>query len=271
VTLIAANAFGSDTETKSALVHVLAPPAALTLSALEDTHVRELSPDSNYGSLTSLRVRDDPSSDYHAYLKFFVPEIGREVATAKLRLWVEDGGPDGGAVHAVASTWNESLLDWNHAPELAASFGAFGAVANGTWVGLDVPPALVQEGLVAFGLANANSNSVFYSSREGSHPPELSLTLTTPAPPMADFEADRRSGPPPLAVQFFDRSSGAPTNFLWDFGDGSSSTLENPSHSYQRPGRYAVTLTVTSTLGSDEELKLDYVTVLPFVKRAGPP
>ena len=44
------------------------------------------------------------------------------------------------------------------------------------------------------------------------------------------------------------------TSWLWDFGDGQTSTLQNPSHVYATPGSYTVTLTVTNSDGvSDSE------------------
>jgi PKD repeat protein len=59
----------------------------------------------------------------------------------------------------------------------------------------------------------------------------------TPVPPAADFTATPQSGDRPLSVQFTDTSSGAPTAWSWNFGDGSGgSTSQNPSHSYTTAG-----------------------------------
>jgi PKD repeat protein len=44
-------------------------------------------------------------------------------------------------------------------------------------------------------------------------------------------------------------ASGSPLNYLWDFGDGSISTQENPIHTYSNPGFYIVCLSVTSADG----------------------
>jgi len=79
--------------------------------------------------------------------------------------------------------------------------------------------------------------------------------------PMADFIASQTSGYAPLVVQFTDRSSGNPTSWNWDFGDGSTSTHQNPSHVYTVPGIYTVTLIVSSSAGSDVETKVDYINV----------
>lgn len=56
------------------------------------------------------------------------------------------------------------------------------------------------------------------------------------------------SGTPDVA--FTDESAGAPTNWSWDFGDGSSSTERNPVHVFQFLGTYSVRLTVFRESGS---------------------
>lgn len=58
-----------------------------------------------------------------------------------------------------------------------------------------------------------------------------------------DFSASPTSGNAPLRVAFTDSSSGSPTSWNWDFGDGMNSTEENPVHTYNSSGQYTVTLT----------------------------
>jgi len=87
-------------------------------------------------------------------------------------------------------------------------------------------------------------------------------TNSTPLPPVAAFTASPTSGYAPLIVQFTDASTGAPSSWSWDFGDGGSSTLQHPSHQYLIPETYTVTLTVTNAQGSDSETKTDYIVVL---------
>ena len=61
----------------------------------------------------------------------------------------------------------------------------------------------------------------------------------------ADFISDVTSGRAPLTVQFTDQSTGNLTGWSWDFGDGSTSTDQNPSHTYTAAGTYDVSLTVS--------------------------
>ena len=60
--------------------------------------------------------------------------------------------------------------------------------------------------------------------------------------PTASFTATPTSGAFPLPVQFTDTSAGGPTSWAWDFGDGATSSLANPTHTYAAPGTYTVSL-----------------------------
>jgi PKD repeat protein len=69
-----------------------------------------------------------------------------------------------------------------------------------------------------------------------------------------DFYSATQSGTAPLRVSFFDRSEGTPPlRYLWDFGDGSTSFEQNPTHTYATNGKYSVSLTVTNSFGQDTQ------------------
>ena len=84
---------------------------------------------------------------------------------------------------------------------------------------------------------------------------------TGPVPPVADFIGNPTSGIVPLTVSFTDLSTGNPETWSWDFGDGGTSTVQNPTYEYTAVGTYTVALTVTNAYGSDTETKVDYITV----------
>lgn len=79
----------------------------------------------------------------------------------------------------------------------------------------------------------------------------LEITYSIPAP-VADFDhaVDGETIPP--TVSFTDASTGLVSSWAWDFGDGETSTDQNPTHQYSSPGDYDVSLTVTGPGGSDE-------------------
>lgn len=78
---------------------------------------------------------------------------------------------------------------------------------------------------------------------------------------VANFSASPRTGHPPLEVNFSDLSAGGPTSWAWDFGDGDSSTVRQPTHIYTEKGSYTVTLTASNDEGSDSITKEAYIIV----------
>lgn len=80
-------------------------------------------------------------------------------------------------------------------------------------------------------------------------------------PPVADFSAQPITGEGPLNVQFTDESMGNFDNWQWDFGDGTTSNEQNPSHLYYHAGRYTVSLEVTGVNGTNTEVKQGYIHV----------
>ncbi|HEV8507119.1 MAG TPA: PKD domain-containing protein, partial [Chitinophagaceae bacterium] len=79
--------------------------------------------------------------------------------------------------------------------------------------------------------------------------------------PVANFSANNASGCGPLRVTFTDQSTGSPTSWSWDFGNGQLSTMQNPVVTYTQPGTYTVRLVVKNESGIDDEIKTDYITV----------
>ena len=89
---------------------------------------------------------------------------------------------------------------------------------------------------------------------------KVDLVVSAGAPIIsAKFSADPRSGVAPLHVDFTDESTGTITSWNWSFGDGASSAIQNPSHTYNHSGLYSVSLTVSGPDGSDTETKTDYI------------
>ncbi len=89
----------------------------------------------------------------------------------------------------------------------------------------------------------------------------VTATPTAVPPPTAGFSASPMTGTRPLLIQFTDASTNSPTSWSWDFGDGDTSTLQSPAHTYTTAGTYSVTLAVTNAGGSDTEIKTNYIAV----------
>ncbi len=93
---------------------------------------------------------------------------------------------------------------------------------------------------------------------------DYTVSFGTPQPPVANFAANQTTVPEGATVQFTDQTTNSPTSWSWTFNGGtpSTSTSQNPSVVYSTPGVYDVSLTATNSVGSDNETKVSYITVL---------
>ncbi len=90
----------------------------------------------------------------------------------------------------------------------------------------------------------------------------LQGTYCGDVPPTANFSANPTTVQVGGTVTFHDLSTGNPTSWSWNFGDGGTSTQQNPTHVYNNVGDYTVTLTVSNANGSDSETKNAYIHVV---------
>jgi len=90
--------------------------------------------------------------------------------------------------------------------------------------------------------------------------PNIMQNYSASATAQAAFTASPTSGKAPLNVQFTDQSSGSISGWLWDFGDGNTSSIQNPSHIYSGAGVYTVSLQVMSPSGSSTLIRTGYIT-----------
>jgi hypothetical protein len=135
---------------------------------------------------------------------------------------------------------------------------------NGPTIGIDRGIHLPD------GCANEEWWGIFSASKSGYGPDnitprevyyELQEIFTQHTVIRADFEAFPTTGTAPFTVNFTDLSIGDVLNWTWDFGDGTTSNKQNPSHAYRIPGRYTVGLIVKGVNVSDVETKLNYIDV----------
>ena len=101
------------------------------------------------------------------------------------------------------------------------------------------------------------------SNADGENTETKTDYITVLEPPAAAFTANVTEGNAPLAVQFTDESTGNVTSWSWDFGDGNTSTVQNPIHTYESTGNYSVTLTASNAFGTSTLTKPDYIRVVP--------
>jgi len=81
-------------------------------------------------------------------------------------------------------------------------------------------------------------------------------------PPVADFYTSNQYGAAPFTITFSDASTGAePMIWYWDFGDGTTSDRQNPTHTFKADGDYTVSLTVTNQYGSTTQTLPAYIRI----------
>ena len=121
-----------------------------------------------------MRVRLDATGSYRTYLRFSVTGTGGSVSSATLRLFCTDASPDGGTVYPTSGDWEEATLNWGNQPAPSGpAIRDVGAVAAGAWVEIDLTGSIAGDGTFDFLIADGNTNSAYYSSREGANPPQL--------------------------------------------------------------------------------------------------
>ncbi len=103
----------------------------------------------------------------------------------------------------------------------------------------------------------------------------ISVNSSLPSP-IASFTKTQVNGVAPMEVSFKDTSTGIPTSWIWFFGDGETSTDQNPSHIYQTDGTYTVYLVVTNsggsnTTGQNGVIKVQSSGLTPVVNFTGSP
>ncbi|MFH9613641.1 PQQ-dependent sugar dehydrogenase [Streptomyces pratensis] len=147
---------------------------------------------------------------------FFAGEFGRK--------WIKriEQGADGAVQSINAFPWQGTqVMDMSFGPD-----GALYVLDYGT------------------GYFNGDANSALYRIEN----------VSGGRSPLAKATADRTSGKAPLTVRFSSSGSsdpdGDPLGYAWKFGDGTTSTAANPTHTYTVDGRYTAELTLSDGTGN---------------------
>jgi PKD repeat protein len=120
----------------------------------------------------------------------------------------------------------------------------------------------VQNPIHTYSIAGNFTVVLTATNAAGSNTITKSKYITVITKPVAAFSAYPKSGTAPLKVQFIDRSTGSPTSWTWNFGDGTAvSTVKSPAHTYNQKGNYTVSLTITNAAGSNYIRKSGYIIV----------
>jgi PKD repeat protein len=168
----------------------------------------------------------------------------------------------------------QATLAWdaNPQPEVAGYMLHYGTVSGSYTSTIDVGKVTQYDvtGLLD-GKTYYYAVTAYDLSRvESGYSNEATNTIAS-AQPVASFSASATSGSAPLAVTFTSTSSGAITSYAWTFGDGASSTAQNPSHTYAAAGTFSVGLTVTGPGGTTTQTRANLISVAAASGGGAPP
>ena len=127
-----------------------------------------------------------------------------------------------------------------------------GSPSSWSWTFGDGATSTSQNPAHTFSNAGSYSVSLTASNAGGSSSVTRSVTVSPATATLkADFSINPSSPAVDQQVNFFDTSTGSPSSWSWTFGDGATSTSQNPAHIYSNAGSYSVSLTVSNGAGSD--------------------
>ena len=137
-----------------------------------------------------------------------------------------------------------------------------GSISAYAWTFGDGGTGTAQNPAHVYSAAGVYSVSLTVTGSGGSNTKTNTNYVTVSAPPpVAAFSGSPTSGTTPLTVNFTSTPTGSVSSYAWTFGDGGTSTVQNPSHVYSTAGVYTVSLTVTGSGISNTKTNTGYVTV----------
>lgn len=117
---------------------------------------------------------------------------------------------------------------------------------------------------------NPNNNNIYIIDKNTNNIIVIEDNIgTIPSPSKtlkADFIASDTFNGVPMNVNFTNLSTGEVINWLWEFGNGQTSTDQSPIHIYNGSGIFSVKLTVSNLLNTDIREKEGVITVLPSTR-----
>ena len=179
-----------------------ANPSPLTFIAEADAQVHEDQPDTNAGASTFLQVEGGNDPNAESFIRFTVTGVSAPIQNARLRLYsTTDASRNGPVVYASDTAWSETEITWNTRPRrVGEELDNEGSTNQDTWEEYDVTAAVTGNGTFSFVLVADSSDAAKFSSREGSQPPQLVITLAGSSTPALDAATATPSTPTSTAT-----------------------------------------------------------------------
>ncbi len=296
VTLTASNENGSNTKTVADYINVYAPNFSLDFEACADFQVDNFYPWTTYdGDASGTYGIDEVDYENSGYTGSFIAFNASATEPALGTAWAAHGGNRCGMcfasttppnndylmtpaitlcsnatfsfwAKAISSSYTEkfnvllSTTDNNPSSFTTKLSGNTAISATTTWTEYSYNLS-AYSGQTVYLAIQCVSNDAFAFMID-----DIVITGDCNSAPEADFMADNTSVDRGETVSFTDRSSQMPTSWSWTFDGGTpaTSTAQSPRITYNTPGTYSVSLTVSNAQGTDTETKTGYITVSPY-------
>ena len=189
---------------------------------------------------------------------------------------VVDAGPDQNMLTGTTITLQGSATDPDGDPIFQSLWAVESAEPGSS---PEIIPPFIQQPDFTTNLAGEYVLSLIaFDGTDWSEPDFVTISVRDLLPPEAVIDADVTTGPAPLTVQFDGSAStvdpvAEPLTFFWSFGDGSVSPAVAPTHTFESPDSYGVTLTIVDNLGQSDETLIEIIVTAPGnppVADAGP-
>jgi PKD repeat protein/Zn-dependent protease len=170
-----------------------------------------------------------------------IPSTGIDV-----KIYQSDNPSEALSENLITSTTTNTLgfyqLTFDYNPE------QFGKPYYHIWIG--IPSGFVYQGGQSTGGIVGGMGIYYKAPLNDKVWTDNNFWVIQPIPPNASFSVNTVSGDVPLSITFTDTSTGNPSSWFWEFGDGSSSPERVITHTYQLQGTYTARLTVSNQWGS---------------------
>lgn len=174
----------------------------------------------------------------------------------RFHVWADAGGfPGADLITPFYVTPEPTLLAPNKGTRIdLRGIPELEGITGDVYIGYDVPGGVAWLSYASTGIINRSYVQSGFGWTEFYGDMHFRLiTSEVEGAPVALFSYDAVAEP---TLAFTDESTNSPTSWDWDFGDGATSTLENPTHVYAANGIYNVCLTATNLVGSDTYCEL---------------
>jgi len=284
VTLIAENGMGSNTITKTDYITVVNAP--LTCESMGNVHADDnivyytatdgyVSGHNGYGFSKFAELYENPALNSLSEITLGVAKAYSASSNPiiTIKIWDENSGLPGTEIYSE----DKDIADFTEGSYNTIELTSPVIVPETFFIGYEIYYETPQDTFAVYMAQDRDDPTpysptafTYYSGSWGNLDDVFTDGFNTaflievelcPAPPAADFSVDETDGCESLSVQFTDESLCNPDSWLWEFGDGNTSTEQHPSYIYSSPGTYTVSLTATNSLGDDTYTATDLIEV----------